>query len=306
MGAGRGGGRILSLTSCGACKILSTSSVQEEEDMYKKQSAVLAAIAGAVALVLQAAPGSLRAQTEPPALSGRVSSAEEGAMEGVLVSAKKAGSTITITVVSDAQGRYRFPTGKLEPGSYALRIRADVYDLDGPGAADVAANKTATLDLKLRKTSDLAAQLSNGEWMASVPGTAQQKRQLLNCVGCHKLARVARSQYDADSFTKTILPRMQGYVNQSIPQHPRLRKAERLMEERGDQRVQVYRTTAEYLATINRGAAQKWGYELKTHPRPSGRPTRVIYTEYNLPRQPTSPPDIAVTPHAPPASPTSS
>src|SRR6266568_1297074 len=114
MGAGRGGGRILSLTSSGACKILSTSSVQEEEDMFKKQSAVLAAIAGAVALVLQAAPGSLRAQTEPPALSGRVSSAEEGAMEGVLVSAKKAGSTITITVVSDAQGRYRFPTGKLE------------------------------------------------------------------------------------------------------------------------------------------------------------------------------------------------
>src|SRR5712691_6036444 len=257
MGAGRGGGRLLSLTSCGAGKILSTSSVQEEEDMFKKQSAVLAAIAGAVALVLQAAPGSLRAQTEPPALSGRVSSAEEGAMEGVLVSAKKAGSTITITVVSDAQGRYRFPTGKL--------------------------------DLKLRKTSDLAAQLSNGEWMASVPGTDQQKGQLLNCVGCHTLERVARSQYDADSFTKTILPRMQGYVNQSIPQHPQLRKAERLMEERGDQRVQVYRNTAEYLATINRGAAQKWGYELKTHPRPSGRATRVIYTEYDLPRETISP-----------------
>jgi len=146
--------------------------------MVKKQSVVLAA--GAVALLLQAAPGSLRAQTEPPALSGRVTSAEEGAMEGVLVSAKKAGSTITITVVSDAQGRYRFPAGKLEPGSYALRIRAVGYDLDGPGAADVAANKTATLDLKLRKTSDLAAQLSNGEWMPSVPGTDQQKGQLLN------------------------------------------------------------------------------------------------------------------------------
>ncbi len=262
--------------------------------MVKKQSVVLAAIAGAVALLLQAAPGSLRAQTEPPALSGRVTSAEEGAMEGVLVSAKKAGSTITITVVSDAQGRYRFPAGKLEPGSYALRIRAVGYDLDGPGAADVAANKTNTLDLKLKKTSDLAAQLSNGEWMASVPGTDQQKGQLLNCVGCHTLERVVRSQYDADSFTKAILPRMQGYVNQSIPQHPQLRKAERLMEERGDQRVQVYRTTAEYLATINRGPAQKWSYELKTHARPSGRATRVLYTEYDLPRETISPHDVIV------------
>ena len=186
------------------------------------------------------------------ALSGTVSSAEEGAMEGVLVGAKKTGSTVTITVVSDDKGRYAFPAAKLEPGRYALRIRAVGYDLDGAVAAEVGAGKTATLDLKLKKTSDLAAQLSNGEWMASIPGTDQQKGQLLNCVGCHTLERVVRSQYDADTFTKTILPRMQGYVNQSIPQHPQLRKAERLMEERGDQRVQVYRATAEYLATINR------------------------------------------------------
>src|SRR5262249_52877967 len=57
------------------------------------------------------------------ALTGQVS-AEEGAMEGVLVSAKKAGSTITITVLSDSQGRYSFPAGRLEPGQYALSIRA--------------------------------------------------------------------------------------------------------------------------------------------------------------------------------------
>src|SRR6266436_855927 len=133
------------------------------------------------------------------ALAGQVASAEEGAMEGVLVSAKKAGSTITITVVSDAQGRYRFPAGKLEPGSYALRIRAVGYDLDGPGAVEVAVQKTTTADLKLRKTADLAAQLSNGEWMASVPGTDPQKGLLLNCVGCHSLERVVRSQHDADA-----------------------------------------------------------------------------------------------------------
>src|SRR5215468_616250 len=42
------------------------------------------------------------------ALTGRVSSAEEGPMEGVLISAKKPGTTMTITVVSDDQGRYQF------------------------------------------------------------------------------------------------------------------------------------------------------------------------------------------------------
>src|SRR2546427_10604903 len=246
---------------------------------------------GARSVASAAYPAGAAAQ---PALAGKVSSAEEGAMEGVLVSAKKGGSTVTITAVSDAQGRYAFPSGKLDPGRYAIRIRAVGYDLEALSAVEVAAGKTATLDLKLKKTADLAAQLSNGEWMASVPGTDQQKGLLLNCVGCHSLERVVRSTHDADSFTKTVLPRMQGYVNQSIPQHPQLRKAERLMEERGDQRVQVYRSTAEYLATINRSAAPQWSYALKAHARPSGRATRVVYTEYDLPRETISPHDVIV------------
>ena len=47
------------------------------------------------------------------ALTGTVTSAEEGPMEGVLVSAKKDGSTITVTVVTDAKGQYSFPADRL-------------------------------------------------------------------------------------------------------------------------------------------------------------------------------------------------
>ena len=233
------------------------------------------------------------AQTIAPALTGKVT-AEQGALEGVLVSAKKSGSTITITVVSDKDGRYAFPAARLEPGQYSLRIRAVGYDLDHSSPVTVAADKTATADLALRKTEDLAAQLSNAEWLASMPGTDRQKGQLLNCVGCHTLERPLRSKFSADEFMNVILPRMQGYVNQSIPQHPQLRKAERLMEERGDQRVQVYRANAEFLASINLSSHSQWNFELKTLPRPSGAATRVIYTEYDLPRETISPHDVIV------------
>src|SRR5262245_51191657 len=249
--------------------------------------------AGAFSVALAAFPVAALAQSRA-ALTGTVTSAEEGAMEGVLVGAKKTGSTITVTVVSDKAGRYSFPAGRLEPGRYVLTLRAVGYELDGPAAVEVAAQKPATVDLRLRKAANLAAQLSNGEWMASVPGTDQQKGLLLNCVGCHTLERVMRSPHDADAFVKTVLPRMQGYVNQSIPAHPQLRRAERLMEERGDQRVQGCRTGAEDLATINLGEAQTWSYPLRTLPRPSGRATRVIYTEYDLPRETISPHDVIV------------
>jgi virginiamycin B lyase len=178
-----------------------------------------------------AGPGLLPTQAQTPAaLTGQVTSGEEGPMEGVLISAKKAGSTVTITVVSDAQGNFSFPAAKLEPGQYSLRIRAVGYDLDRPASVDVAAQQPAKYDLKLRKTEDLAAQLSNAEWLASFPGTDQQKNAMLGCVGCHTLERVARSNQKPDDFIHVTLPRMQGYVNQSIPAAPQLRRGERRME----------------------------------------------------------------------------
>ena len=215
-------------------------------------------------------------------------------MEGVLVSASKLGSTVTVTVVTDKDGRFSFPARKLAPGQYSMGVRAVGYDLDAPKAIEINEQKTTSLDLQLRKTEDLAAQLSNGEWMASIPGTDQQKGQLLNCVGCHTLERIVRSKYDTDAFLNQILPRMQGYVNQSIPAHPQLRRAERLMEERGDQRVQVYRAAAEYLSTINLSTGSQWSYALKMSARPAGRATRVVYTEYRLPRETISPHDVIV------------
>ncbi|HWG05075.1 MAG TPA: carboxypeptidase-like regulatory domain-containing protein, partial [Beijerinckiaceae bacterium] len=70
-------------------------------------------------------------------LAGQVSSAAEGPMEGVLVSAKKDGSTITTTVVTDDKGHYSFPADRLEPGHYSLAIRAIGYNLDGPKTIDL-------------------------------------------------------------------------------------------------------------------------------------------------------------------------
>ena len=100
------------------------------------------------------------AQQAAPALTGTVTAGPE-ALEGVLVSAKKSGSTITTTVVSGKDGRYDFPAGRLEPGAYSLRIRAVGYDLEGPAEISVVPEKTTTADLKLRAAKDIASQLTN-------------------------------------------------------------------------------------------------------------------------------------------------
>src|ERR1700710_983234 len=77
-------------------------------------------------------PFAARALAPVAALTGLVSSAEEAAMEGVLVSAARAGSNITVTVVTGADGRYAFPANRLGPGRYTIAVRAVGYQLDQP------------------------------------------------------------------------------------------------------------------------------------------------------------------------------
>ncbi len=219
------------------------------------------------------------------ALTGRVTSAQEGAMEGVLVSAHQDGSPITVTVVSDRDGRYAFPADRLPAGTYALAIRAVGYALDGSATAAVAAGRTATADLKLRKAKDLAAQLTSTEWLISMPGTAQDKRPLIECMSCHTLERIVRSKFTADQFMD-VLRRMQGYANNTIAAKPQLRVAKRELAEKRA------RALADYLATVNLSTSPTWSYPLKTLPRPSGRATKVIITEYALPRKTIAPHDV--------------
>ena len=244
-------------------------------------------ITGAALMLLQSAAPQSQNQA-PAALTGQVTSEAEGAMEGVVVSAKKADSIVTVSVVTDAQGRYSFPASRLAAGKYTLNIRAIGHELAAPTGAEVADEQTSTIDLKLRRTKDLASQLSNAEWMMSLPGTEEDKSFLLGCVGCHTLERIVRSNHDADEWTQVIV-RMNGYgpVSQPIKPQP-------MLDPERSGSPNQFRKQAEYLARINLSQVSQWEYPLKTLPRPTGRATRVIITEYDMPRPTTEPHDVLV------------
>ena len=256
------------------------------------------ALAGLAAIVFWARMETVRAQTAPPAaLAGVVSSQEEGPMEGVLVSAKREGAKFTVTVVSDAQGRYSFPANRLEPGPYAVRIRAVGYEVPNPGPVTVAAQRTAQLELKLRKAADIAYHLSNGEWLLSMPGTEAQKQHFLGCVSCHTLERIVRSRYNAQEFAQ-VVRRMGTYTQGSTPLRPQRRPdrggAGGDMEAPAGGEADRATRLGQYASTINLSQVSRWEYPLKTLPRPTGKGTRVIMTEYDLPRPETLPHDAIV------------
>ena len=209
-------------------------------------------------------------------------------MEGVVVSAKKDGSTISISVVTNAQGRFAFPAARLEPGHYTLKARAAGYELDGARAADVAAGQEAKAEIKLKKVKNLSAHLTNAEWLMSMPGTDEQKRFLLNCTGCHTLERIMKSTYDADGFLE-VIQRMSLYYPGSTPLKPqRLAGTATRDVERGGNG----RKTAEWLASVNLSQQPTWTFPLKTQPRLTGKSTHVIITEYDLPNPLIQPHDV--------------
>jgi streptogramin lyase len=242
------------------------------------------------ALITAASPRGLHAQPAVPVLtilSGQVLAPEGNPIEGVLVSAQKDGSPITITVVSDGNGRFAFPNAKLTTGHYALRIRAEGYELEGPQVADLSSQVSTSVDIKLRKTQDLAAQLTSTEWFMSFPGSAEQKRPLIECMSCHTLERVARSKLDADALMP-VLKRMTNYANNTIQAKPQLRPSEAEFPEDRARKV------AEYLASVNLSHGDSWSYKLATLPRPSGAATRVVITEYDMPRKTIAPHDVRI------------
>ena len=247
----------------------------------------LCVTASATVLIFYATIQTVWAQGQA-ALTGTVSSDAEGNMEGVVVTAQKLNSIVQVSVTTDARGRYTFPENRLGPGEYKISIRAVGYDINSPTEVTVESETTATTDIKLKKTKDLASQLTNAEWMMSIPGSEEQRAMLLNCVGCHTLERVMRSTHDSDEWTH-VITRMMGYgaVSQPIKPQPMLDTTRAGTPEQ-------YRKMADYLATINLSSVDHWRYELKTLPRPKGRDTRAIVTEYDMIRPTTEPHDVLV------------
>lgn len=240
----------------------------------------------------------------PAALSGVVSSQAESQMEGVLVSAQQEGSNVRVLVTSDHQGRYSFPGNRLQPGNYRVKTRATGYDLENPGVVKVEAQKTTQLNLKLQKTKDLAAQMTNADWFLSNP---EIKTRLIdgikfgqNCIGCHSITPIVTSKYPARAWP-AILTRMFQHHSASL-------------FERGEVTVVVdhphkivklkpngeccldFEELSQFISSINLSSRPDgtWPFELKTVPRPAGRGTKAILTEYVLPRRESQPHDMVV------------
>ncbi len=261
---------------------------------------VLAGLAAGIATTAMWPPDfTLTAADAPAALTGTVRSAEEGAMEGVVVSARRTGASFYVSVTSDDKGQYAFPATHLEPGEYTVTIRATGWDLTPIGTVTLAKGKTASQDLSLVKTKDLTRQLSSREWTLSMPGPDALKRQFiqngLSCTYCHSVERILKTKYTAEQLIP-VITRMTRYFEDgsAVPSgtgraKATLKEKDRLkgLEQQKNWFGRVSKTDmAELIAAANlSGGKASFPYELKVLPRPTGIATKAIVTTWEIPRK---------------------
>ena len=129
------------------------------------------------------APKAVSAGSERGLLSGTIKSALGQKMNGVTVSAKAEGQTITTSVFTDESGDYYFPG--LKPGRYRVWAQADGF---GTGRGEVDLISMRRQDFVLQPLQHFAQQLTGDQLLASLPDDTPSDRRIKrvfrnNCTG---------------------------------------------------------------------------------------------------------------------------
>jgi len=240
--------------------------------MTKMQAKLLASVAGLA--VGFAANAALADQL----LSGSVTSATGQKLEGVQVSAKKEGSTITTHVYTDQNGDYFFPT--LPEGKYNVWAQVLSFQIS-KGSVDLSAARHQ--DFKLAAITDpeerikqLPPEMLVAALPDATPEDANIKKIFTNeCTGCHTPGYPLQFKFDEAGWNK-IINLMKVVPGTGVYPGPNAKASPIIEFNRKD--------LAAYLARA-RGPGET-SMKIKDRPRPTGEAARVVWTTYDLPLNP--------------------
>jgi len=212
------------------------------------------------------------AQAADQILYGSIASAAGQKLDGVVVSAKREGSTITTSVYTDATGNYYFPP--MAAGKYNVWAQALGFE-QTKAQVDLSANKKQDISLKTIADPETRWKQLPGELvMASLPEDSAEDvhmKQLFNnnCNGCHTPSYPLQFRFDAQGWSRII--DLMKVIGGGVPQD---RPANQIMQ-------MNQKRLAAYLAKV-RGPNSVM--KIKERPRPSGEAARAVWTLYDVPR----------------------
>ncbi len=211
-------------------------------------------------------------------LSGAITSHSGRKLEGVTVSAKLEGSTITTSVYTDTAGNYFFPP--LPAGKYRVWAQALGFEAS-KGSVDLSTARRADFTLQEMTGPERRFRQLPGEMMvaalpeASADDARAKKIFMNNCTGCHSTSYALQFRFDEAGWSK-IIDLMKVVPVTGVYPGPNA-KSNQIMERHQKQ-------LAAYLARA-RGPGES-SMKIAVRPRPAGESARVVWTLYDLPLNP--------------------
>jgi virginiamycin B lyase len=211
-------------------------------------------------------------------LSGAIASPSGQKLEGVTVSAKLEGSTITTSVYTDTAGVYVFPP--LPAGNYRVWAQALGFELN-KGSVDLSAARRQNFTLQEIADAERRFRQLPGEMMVAAlpeatPQDAHMKRIFMNnCTACHSSSYALQFRFDEAGWNK-IIALMKMVPNNGVYPGPG-GKPNQIMDRNQKQ-------LAAYLARA-RGPGES-SMKVASRPRPTGEAARAVWTLYDLPLNP--------------------
>src|SRR5229473_7520152 len=207
-------------------------------------------------------------------LTGSITSASGQKLEGVQVSAKKEGATITTSVYTDLNGEYFFPA--MADGKYGVWAQALGFETS-KGEVELAATKHQ--DFKLAAITDpeqKIKQMPSEMLAAALPdeteADAQMKRIFHNqCTGCHTPGYPLQFKFDEAGWNK-IINLMARVIGTGVYPGANAKVSQIIEFNRKE--------LAAYLARA-RGPGET-SMKFKDRPRSTGEAARVGWTTYDL------------------------
>jgi streptogramin lyase len=230
-----------------------------------------AVLAFAAAGTWAVAPSTAAEEVSP--LAGKIVSSTGEPLAGIPVKARRANSTMTVAVYSDAKGEYSFPAwSDVTPGSYAVFVDLPTFEKANKSGVGIAAGKTARADFTLKAKPLAYEDATASEIIAALPGTDHQKVLFSQCSNCHSLQWALQIPRTKEGWVK-VVKMMAGRAAAADTPGTYAFSQKNMIE-----------PLAEYLASI-RGPGSSDNIPFKPRPRPTDTAsTNLVVTEYDLPR----------------------
>jgi virginiamycin B lyase len=204
-------------------------------------------------------------------VTGNVKGPDGAPFEGAFVQAINAKTHISVSVLSDKQGRYRVEN--LPAGEYQVRIRAVGFTTDPHSAVNLSADQNVTFEFALQKGTVRWSDLNLYQGKKLMPEGKGKETLSSNCFICHGFqTRMASVRRDEEGWRDRV-----DYMRQSMA----FQLSDRINDEKAKDLVSYLNSTFGQDSTVPRSPAELPGYKDTVRPF-TDEAMNIVYVEYDV------------------------